>query len=129
MTPQEAYYKAKKSGLRIPKLELAISKNVFHSYYYAINVIKGKFILGEPLISKNTAYSYWYAKIVIKGRFILGEPAISKDTCFIFHYATDVIKGRLPDFMHNQMILSNDEYTKEYIEFISKNPDSPNNKI
>jgi len=24
----------------------------------------------------------------------------------------------LPDFMHNQMILSNDEYTKEYIKLI-----------
>jgi len=35
----------------------------------------------------------------------------------------------LPDFMHNQMILGNNEYAKEYIEFISKNPDSPNNKI
>jgi len=118
MTPQEAYYKAKKSGLRIPKLELAISKNVFHSYYYAINVIKGKFILGEPLISKNTAYSYWYAKIVIKGKFILGEPAINKNAEYSCWYAKYVIKGKLPDFMHNQMILENNEYTKEYVKFI-----------
>jgi len=24
----------------------------------------------------------------------------------------------LPDFMHNQMILGNNEYTKKYVEFI-----------
>jgi len=66
MTPQEAYYKAYNLGLRIPKL--------------------------EPIISKDVFYSYLYAK--------------------------DIIKGRLPDFMHNQMILENNEYTKYYIEFI-----------
>jgi len=29
-----------------------------------------------------------------------------------------VIKGKLPDFMHNQMILENDEYARKYIEYI-----------
>jgi len=92
MTPKEAYYKAKKSGLRIPKLEPIISKDAESSFYYALLVIKGKFILGEPAINKNAEYSYYYAKYVIK--------------------------GKLPDFMHNQMILNNNRYTKHYVKFI-----------
>jgi len=46
------------------------------------------------------------------------EPTISQDAQYSYYYATDIIKGRLPDFMHNQMILENNEYTKEYVEFI-----------
>jgi len=92
MTPHQAYYKALKLGLRIPELEAIICKNTEYSYYYAKYAIKGKFILGESAISKNAGYSYWYAK--------------------------NVIKGKLPDFMHNQMILNNNEYAKEYIKFI-----------
>jgi len=92
MTPEEAFYKAEELGKRMPELEPLISKDVFYSFYYALYVIKGRFILGEPLISKDAFYSYFYAR--------------------------DVIKGRLPDFMHNQMIISNNEFTKEYVEFI-----------
>jgi len=94
MTPQEAYDKVKELGKRIPELELepAISKDAKYSYYYAFFVIKGRFILGEPAISKNAQYSYWYA--------------------------LDIIEGKLPDFMHNQMILSNDESAKHYVNFI-----------
>jgi len=121
MTPQEAYKKAKELGERIPKLEGIILKDAAYSFYYAKNVIKGKFELSEPAISKNTQYSYWYAKYAIKGRWELGEPAISQDAYSSYWYAIEVIEGRLPDFMHNQMILGNNEYTKKYIEFISKN--------
>jgi len=92
MTPYQAYYKARNLGKRIPEL--------------------------EPAISKNAEYSYYYARDVIKGRFILGEPVISQDSQCSFCYAIEVIKGKLPDFMHNQMILENNEYTKQYIKFI-----------
>jgi len=105
MTPQEAYYKAKAYNLgnRMPEIEPTIIKDAEYSYLYARDIIKGKWELGEPIISK---YVYWS-----------------------YLYATDVIEGKLPDFMHNQMILENNEYAKQYIEFISKNPNSPNNKI
>jgi len=118
MTPQEAYYKARNLGKRTPELEGLISKDAFYSYLYAIHVIEGRWELAEAIISKNVYYSYLYAKNVIGGKFILGEPAISKDARYSYHYAIGIIKGRLPDFMHNQMILSNDEYTKEYVKFI-----------
>jgi len=118
MTPQEAYYKAINLGKRIPELEAIISQNAYWSYYYARDIIKGKFILAEPTISKNAEYSYYYAREVIKDRFILAEPVISKDARYSFCYALYVIKGKLPDFMHNRMILSNNKHTKEYIEYI-----------
>jgi len=92
MTPHQAYCKARESEKRIPEL--------------------------EPTISKNAEYSYYYAKDVIKDRFILGEAAISKDAYWSYCYAINVIKGKLPDFMHNAVLLSNDKYTKQYIEYI-----------
>jgi len=128
MTPYQAHLESEKLGKRMPELEPVISKDAYYSYCYAINIIKGKWELGEPTISKNAQFSFIYARDV-KGRFILGEPAISKNALYSYLYAKYVIKGKLPDFMHNQMILENDKYTKQYIEFISKNPDSPNNKI
>jgi len=104
--------------LRIPELEPYISKDAYSSYSYARYVIKSRWEIAEPVISKDAFYSYCYAKDVIKGRFILGEPAISQDAQCIFWYAINIIKGRLPDFMHNQMILENNTYTKKYVKFI-----------
>jgi len=118
MTPEEAYYKARKSGKRIPEFEPIISKDAAYSYYYAKDIIKGRWEKGEPAISQDAFRSYYYAKDIIKGRWELGEAAISKNAYYSYIYAIEVIKGRLPDFMHNQMILENNEYTKEYIEFI-----------
>jgi len=118
MTPYQAYDKAYDLGKRIPELEPIISKNAQCSYLYALNVIKGKWELGEPAISKNAYYSYLCAKHVIKGRWELGEPAICKDAYSSYWYAIEVIKGRLPDFMHNALLLSNDKFVKEYIEYI-----------
>jgi len=92
MTPYEVYDKALSLGKRIPKLEPFILKDAYWSYWYAKDVIKGRFISGEAVISKNARYSYWYALYVIK--------------------------GRLPDFMHNALLLSNNEFAKEYVEFI-----------
>jgi len=83
-----------------------------------LKVIEGKWELGESAISQNAFDSYHYALDVIKGRWELGEPTISKDAEYNYYYARYVIKGRLPDFMHNALILSNDEYTKQYVEYI-----------
>jgi len=144
MTPKEAYDKTKELGKRIPELELVIlkdacysllyaihviegkwelgeptiSKNAYYSYRYAIEVIEDRFVLGEPTIIKNAFSSFYYAKEVIKGRWELGEPAISKNAYYSYHYALDVIKGRLPDFMHNALLLSNNEFAKEYVVYI-----------
>jgi len=94
MTPEEAYNKAIKLGKRIPELEPTIIQDACYSFLYACFVIEGRWELGEPTISKNTYLSYLYALYV---------------------------KGRLPDFMHNEMILNNDESAKKYIEYITSN--------
>jgi len=115
MTPQEAYNEAEELGKRIPKLETIISQDFNCSYLYAKEIIKGRFILAEPIISQDAYCSYGYARCVIEGRFISGEAVISKNARYSYCYAKYVIKGRLPDFMHNEMILSNHEYAKQYI--------------
>jgi len=119
MTPYQAYDKARALGKRIPSFEPFISQDAHSSYLYAFFVIKDRWELGEAIISKNSYISYLYSFHVIKGRWELGEPAISQNAFDSYHYALDVIKGRLPDFMHNQMILNNNNrYTKEYVKFI-----------
>jgi len=118
MTPEEAYYKAIELGKRIPELEPIISKDAYWSYRYALYVIKDRWEKGEETINKDIFCSYLYASYVIKGRWEQGELVISKDAKYSYYYAKEVIKGRLPDFMHNQMILSNDKSAKKYIEFI-----------
>jgi len=120
MTPQaqEAYCKAYNLGLRIPELEPTIIQDAEYSYLYARDIIKGRWELAEPIISKDAHCSYLYAKNIIKGRWELGEATISKYVYWSFCYALYVIKGKLPDFMHNQMILRNNKYTKEYVEYI-----------
>jgi len=118
MTPKQAYCKALQQGKRIPKLEPIIIQDAYWSYRYALYVIEGRWELVELDISKDAYYSYCYAKHVIKGRWELGEAVISQNAEYSYWYAADVIKGKLPDFMHNEMILSNHEYAKQYVEFI-----------
>ena len=53
-----------------------ISKSAIYSHYYARDVLKGRFELGEKAISMSARYSYYYARDILKGRFELGEKAI-----------------------------------------------------
>lgn len=76
--------------------EKAISLDAEFSHYYALDVIKGRFPPGEKAISENTIYSYYYAKDVIKGPWPPGEEVIKKDPGYAFLYARDIIKGTWP---------------------------------
>jgi hypothetical protein len=38
------------------------------AYYYARNVIKGRWLEGEPIIATDFMWAYWYACDIIKGR-------------------------------------------------------------
>ena len=125
-------------------LEQTISKSTYDSFYYARQVLKSRFHLGEAAISTSAWCSSFYARDVIGGRFELGEAAIIKDSelsylyakdvlrgnwtpelavmcpCWLYTYAKDVIKGRLPSTMHNKMIVfgmidSSDKYVKKYL--------------
>ena len=125
-------------------LEQIISQHTYYSFYYARQVLKARFHLGEAAISADAWCSSFYAIDVIGGRFELGEAAIIKDSelsylyakdvlrciwtpelavmcpCWLYTYAKDVIKGRLPSTMHNKMIVfgmidSSDKYVKKYL--------------
>jgi len=74
-----AYKKAKIAGRRLPELEHIILTSSFYSYFYAVDVIKDRWIEAEDIIVLDPVGGYLYA--------------------------VNVIKGKLPDKMHNMMIL------------------------
>jgi len=51
----------------------------------------------EPYIKNNPKYAYYYARDIIKGRWPEGEDAIKQDVYYAYHYAEGVIKGRWPE--------------------------------
>ena len=68
-TPKEAYDIACEKGERMPELEPIIATDPYLAYYYAINIIKGRFPEAEPLIATDPEWAYNYAINIIKGRF------------------------------------------------------------
>ena len=71
-----------------------IAKDAKWSYWYAKDILHGRFPAGEPEIAKNAGMSYNYALDVIKGRFPAGEPELAKNIYLAGRYAVDVINGR-----------------------------------
>jgi len=97
MTPERAYWKAHGAGERSPEIEDIILTNSWCSYFYARDVIKGRWIEAEDIIMTESEDSYLYAR--------------------------DVIKGKLPEKMHNMMLLfaiknPNSWYVRKYFEYI-----------
>ena len=90
MTPQEAYIKCRK---RDKELELIIIKDPEYAYYYAKEVIKGRWIEAENIIATSSLYAYFYA--------------------------LKVIKSKLPENMHNAMLIHADDWSKLYFNFIN----------
>jgi len=64
------------------------------AYYYAREVIKGRWHEAEPIITKSPVDAYQYARDVIKGRWEEAEPIIMTDPGLVYCYANNVIKGR-----------------------------------
>ena len=74
------------------------------AYWYARDVIGGRWPEGEPAIAQNPNVAYLYALDVIKGRWPEAETVIAKvgfpapeDSRAAYFYARDVIKGRWPE--------------------------------
>lgn len=64
---------------RLPKqYESKLIGNPQICYFYALNIIKGRFEEGEPTISRHPTFSALYATEVLKDRFPMGENAISQ---------------------------------------------------
>jgi hypothetical protein len=119
MTPEQAYDKC--NGKKNKDLEPFIIKDPHYSYYYAKEVIKGRWKEAELyFITKSSVWAYYYARDIIKGRWIEAEQYIINDSEIAFWYARDVIKGKLPENMHNAMIIHADYYAKRYFDLISR---------
>lgn len=59
--------------------EILIATKPNLSYWYAKNILKEKFELGEKIISTSSVYSFLYATEVLKSRFKQGEKTIAED--------------------------------------------------
>jgi hypothetical protein len=100
--------------------ELCIATSARYSYFYAADILKGPFPLGEKSIATSVMYSYFYAKNVLKGRFILGEEAIAKNAHYSYYYARDVLNGPFP--LGEKIIATNAFDSYEYAKDILKGP-------
>jgi hypothetical protein len=64
----------------------------------AVNRILGEVIRPPTNAEKTEAFpAYWYAKDVLKGRFPEGEKAIATDPVVSYAYARDVLKARFQE--------------------------------
>ena len=117
MTPREAYDKCRYNKKRDKDLEKIIIKSPACAYFYARDVIQGRWKEAENIIC-DSEYAYLYARDVIQGRWIEGENIIATNSGWAYLYALDIIKGKLPENMHNMMILHADDYAKKYFNFI-----------
>ena len=66
----------------------------------------------------NSVWAYFYARDIIKGRWIEAEQYIINDSYLTYCYATNVIKGKLPELMHNAMLIHADYWAKLYFDLI-----------
>jgi hypothetical protein len=82
-----------------------------NAYLYARDVIKGRWVEGEPIIATDPGWAYMYARYIIKARFPEGEKAIANHPEYVYWYARDVIKGR---FLEGELIIMFSEYFPDY---------------
>ena len=66
----------------------------YWAYWYAMNVIKGRWLEAEDIIARCGTSSFWYARLI--GPFPAGEAAIATASCSSYWYAVDVLKGPFP---------------------------------
>ncbi len=82
---------------RWPEAEPTIMKDPEFAVNYADNVINGRWPEAEPWIMKSPKQSCYYARDVIKGRWPEAEPTIMQDPQWAFYYVCDMIKDRWPE--------------------------------
>ena len=63
-----------------------IVKDAKLAFYFAADIIQGRWPEAEPTIAKNAEWACCYAQYVIKGRWPEAEPTIAKDPYFAKYY-------------------------------------------
>src|SRR6266851_2864333 len=97
LSPELALEKYRGNIKEMKKREHLWKQSAEYAYYYAHNVIKGRWPEGEAVIIKDPGYAYWYAHCVIKGRFLEGEAIIATTAHYSYDYACYIINGRFPE--------------------------------
>jgi hypothetical protein len=99
--------------------EKIITTDAYFSYCYARDVLKCRFELGEKIITTDAKHSYLYAKYILEDRFELGEKIITTDAYFSYCYARYVLKCRFE--LGEKIITTDAEYSYLYAKDILKN--------
>ena len=102
--------------------QLLLEKNSHDLYFYAKDIIKGRWPEAEPLIMTDLTWAFYYARNIINGRWPEAEPVIMKDPNMTYHYVRTVIKGRWPE-AEKYLIQDNyhwNEYSKLVRNYIHK---------
>ena len=92
-----AYGIANKAHKRMPESEHIILQDELYSYFYARDVIQGRWLEAETSILQNAHTAYWYARDVIQGRWLEAEPVIATSNTYIMLYLLNVIQCRWPE--------------------------------
>ena len=94
------------------ELEEVFATDTDYSYYYARDVLKDRFELGEEAIARDAYTSYLYANWILGGRFPEAEDTIKQDPESAFDYAKDVLDDRWP--AAEEVIRQNSAWWNDY---------------
>lgn len=120
-TADECYDYALKHGRLPEKFEKIIAKKAYYAFWYAKNIIKGRFELAEKIIGKTKSYAYDYAITIHKGRFELGEHKISRDANHACYYAIYNLKPLGLRFELGEPAIAKDGYASlDYSRYVLK---------
>lgn len=123
ISPEEAFTQLQKAGKaihserRLP-LEKIVATSATHSYLYARDILRHRFLEGEAAISKNPNIAYFYACSVVKDRWTIAEKTMSVSPDTAFRYAEDVCKGQFP--LGEKAIATHPLYAFKYAKEILK---------
>lgn len=95
-TAEQLYKKAKKANKRLSASEehVIIAQDPGWPYWYAKDIIKGRWPEAEPVLAQHPGWAREYARNVIKGRWPEAEPVIASDPDWAHLYAKDVLHRR-----------------------------------
>ena len=88
------------------------------AYWYALNVIEGRWLEAESVIMQDPKWAYQYAHYVIEGRWPEAESVIITSPWWAYLYARHVIKGRWPEV--EAVIMTSPEWAHRYARYVIK---------
>ena len=117
LVPNLALARYRNNLEELKKREKLWARDPETAYYYALEILKGRFELSEKTIAKNAQYSYLYAGKILNAPFPLGELTIAKSPWYSYLYALYVLKAR---FELGEPTIINSDWRQSYEEHIRK---------